>query len=66
MSQQAHKTFRRLVKEAKSNSAVYEVRGKHAALRLPDGRRVFFSATPSDRRACANLQAALRRAHVVA
>jgi hypothetical protein len=42
-------------------AVIEPTRGGHIRLRLPTGKSVFTSATPSDQRACLNTRAEIRR-----
>jgi len=57
-----HKDFARLVKIATTAGwKVDKRKAGHVCFETPDGRKVFTSSTPSDKRAFLNLRSELRR-----
>lgn len=58
----ANKDMKRLVKRVEAAGGSYRLRKSgHACIVVPDGRKYFCSATPSDRRAIQNILSDLKR-----
>lgn len=51
-------------KDQLGRDAIWVTKGNHYAIRLPDGKKIVISGTPSDRRTFYNDRARLRRAGI--